>query len=341
MNRIEAQPKKSVIEYCARIGADPLLVQGAGGNVSWKEADTLWVKASGTWLAEATEKDIFLPVELSHLRAAMDSGDFSVAPKLRGESTLRPSIETLLHALMPHRVVIHLHPVEILAHLVRESCEYDFQSLLDKSIEWILVDYHKPGANLATAIALALVQKPSIDVVFLRNHGVVVGAFSVEEADNLLSKLISMVSTPIDSSIIGTKNLQPIAVASDQQYIPVDIPDIHSLASCPDLFNRLKTDWALYPDHVVFLGPSSRCYDTVELLIHDLRSGNSPEFIFLKDQGVFSKPNMSMAKKAQLRCYFDVIIRQPKNQRLRVMDKAQVGELLNWDAEKYRNIISK
>ena len=42
-----------VTDYCAHIGADPLLVQGAGGNVSWKEDGTLWIKASGKWLAGA------------------------------------------------------------------------------------------------------------------------------------------------------------------------------------------------------------------------------------------------------------------------------------------------
>jgi len=64
MNRHEDALRSSVIEYCAAIGADPLLVQGAGGNVSWKESDTLWVKASGTWLKEAVQKDIFVPVEI-------------------------------------------------------------------------------------------------------------------------------------------------------------------------------------------------------------------------------------------------------------------------------------
>ena len=82
MNCISNTLKASVIEYCSTIGADPLLVQGAGGNVSWKEEDTLWVKASGTWLAEAAGKDIFVPVDLPHLRAAIASGDFSVTPRL-------------------------------------------------------------------------------------------------------------------------------------------------------------------------------------------------------------------------------------------------------------------
>ena len=42
-----------------------LLVQGAGGNSSVKQDDVLWVKASGAWLSEAKEKEMFVPVELA------------------------------------------------------------------------------------------------------------------------------------------------------------------------------------------------------------------------------------------------------------------------------------
>ena len=67
MYPIEQTIEEQVKAFCAWIGKDPLLVQGAGGNVSWKDGDTLWVKASGTWLADATEKDIFVPVDLPYL----------------------------------------------------------------------------------------------------------------------------------------------------------------------------------------------------------------------------------------------------------------------------------
>jgi rhamnose utilization protein RhaD (predicted bifunctional aldolase and dehydrogenase) len=53
MNSTTNTLQASVINYCSTIGRDPLLVQGAGGNVSWKEGNTLWIKASGTWLADA------------------------------------------------------------------------------------------------------------------------------------------------------------------------------------------------------------------------------------------------------------------------------------------------
>ena len=74
--------------YCAEIGHDRLLVQAAGGNASWKEGGTLWVKASGTWLAEAQKKDIFLPVDLEHLTDGMARGDYDLAPKVIRDSSL-------------------------------------------------------------------------------------------------------------------------------------------------------------------------------------------------------------------------------------------------------------
>ena len=57
---------ESVRKFCATIGENPLLVQGAGGNVSWKEDATLWIKASGTWLAEAMTDEIFVQVDIFH-----------------------------------------------------------------------------------------------------------------------------------------------------------------------------------------------------------------------------------------------------------------------------------
>ena len=47
----------------ARVGADPLLVQAAGGNTSLKHDGVMWIKASGTWLKDAAARDIFVPLD--------------------------------------------------------------------------------------------------------------------------------------------------------------------------------------------------------------------------------------------------------------------------------------
>jgi rhamnose utilization protein RhaD (predicted bifunctional aldolase and dehydrogenase) len=333
--------KEAVINYCALIGSDPMLVQGAGGNVSWKEADTLWVKASGTWLAEAQAKEIFVAVDLDDLQTAIKAGNFAVTPKLICDSQLRPSIETLLHALMPHRVVIHLHAIEPLVHLVRYNSELEISEKLKTEFNWKIVSYHKPGEALAKAVADAVQERPEVDILLLQNHGVVIGGSDVEEVNNILNQLLSNLYVSPIATTFDIPKLAPLEITGNHQYLPVHIPGIHSLAFCPEFFGRIKTEWALYPDHVVFLGRSPYCYDSLPLLIDDINKNIYPELIFLKGQGVFAKVGFSLAKQAQLQCYYDVIVRQPKHAHLKTLDEQQIAELLNWDAEHYRQQLAR
>jgi rhamnose utilization protein RhaD (predicted bifunctional aldolase and dehydrogenase) len=328
--------KSSVTGYCASIGADRLLVQGAGGNVSWKDADTLWVKASGAWLEDAADKDIFAPVDLAHLRNAFDRGDFTVVPKLRGTSQLRPSIETLLHGLMPQPVVAHLHAVEVLAHMVRADCETDIRSLLGDSLAWTVVDYHTPGAALAAAVARALAGNPKANVIFLKNHGVVIGGEDVAEVARTLESLIRMLG-------IAPKIAKPYPqFAAIDQYVPAPDTVVHQLALDTDLFNRLDSSWALFPDHVVFLGPRAYTYKTRRAFDEARKTLTElPELVFIHGQGVFERPGFNQARQAQLRCYYEVLARQAIDSPLAVLTHEQIAELLNWDAEKYRKEASK
>src|SRR5947207_1711954 len=103
----------------ARVGSNILLTQAAGGNSSIKQDDVLWVKASGMWLADAEDRDVFVPISLSGARAALADDDERMPLADRHDSALRASIETSLHALMPHPVVLHVHSVNTIAWSVR------------------------------------------------------------------------------------------------------------------------------------------------------------------------------------------------------------------------------
>lgn len=342
MNSATIALKASVIEYCAIIGGDPLLVQGSGGNVSWKDGDTLWVKASGSWLAEAAEKDIFVPVDLPHLRTAIERGDFSVTPRLQGESALRPSIETLLHALMPHRVVIHLHAIEVLAHLVRVSWQNDFQTLVNAYPNWATVGYKKPGAELAETVSLALQNTKNANVIFLQNHGIVIGGVDIEEVNHILQIVTDALRISSCHYCLSNPPVRPLNIDGQAIYYPVSDQAVHQLAIEADLFPRLRSNWALYPDHVVFLGAFSHTYADEKTLQYELRGSDEiPELIFIQGVGVFAKSGFSTAKQVQLRCYYDVLVRQHEEHVINALTTQQIGELLNWDAEKYRMRVSK
>jgi rhamnose utilization protein RhaD (predicted bifunctional aldolase and dehydrogenase) len=333
--------RAEVERFCAEIGGDALLVQGAGGNASWKDGDTLWVKASGTWLEEACRRDIFVPVDLMHLNSAIAVGDFDVTPRAAGPSSLRPSIETLLHALMPHPVVIHLHAVEILTHLVRAEFPANLNRLLDDSdLHWVDVAYCKPGADLARAISAQLSRNPGAEIVMMQNHGVVIGGRDLERVRFMLAQLTLKMRTPPRSPAASQSRALPAPLSAG--YAPAADDAIHQLAMDDFFYHRLESDWALYPDHVVFLGGRPACFEGAEsFMAANPDPAGWPELLFLRGMGVYARLGLTQAKLVQLRCYYDVLARQPGGQALRSLSLAQIESLLDWDAEKYRMALSR
>jgi rhamnose utilization protein RhaD (predicted bifunctional aldolase and dehydrogenase) len=325
--------KNEIIHFCQSIGSDPLLVQGAGGNVSWKDGDVLWVKASGTWLADAGERDIFVPVDLAVLRVSLDAGDFETIPTSITGAALRPSIETLLHALMPHQVVVHLHPVDVLTWLVREYSEASFPAV-DRAA---LVPYRKPGAALAQAVAERLNGRPDIRCLFLQNHGLVLGGETVTEIQQQLQSVLLEMRGAVLLHARPMSVVQSILEVGGHSFKVVDDADIQGLAFDELLYTRLSSGWALYPDHVVFLGGKATCYDSMDDFIAQARESQvMPELVFVRGGGVYVTPAFGRAQRAQLRCYYDVLVRVPENCKVVTLSELEVGDLLNWDAEKYR-----
>lgn len=335
--------RDEIIAFCARIGADRLFVQGAGGNVSWKNASgELWIKASGTWLRDALSRDIFVPVALEPLRAALSLGHFDVKPQTLGEGSHKPSIETVLHALLPQPVVVHVHAVEALALLVRLDAMREIDDRM-AGFAWrhVHVPYFKPGADLARAVAEALTKDPEARVVFLSNHGIVLAADTVSEADVMLADLSGRLASPVSGGEVSAGQVAPqvIELSKGGRLYRVQADEVlHELGTRPDLFRRVGSDWALCPDHVVFLGARANAHADVETA----RQTVSAEGVHIvAGAGVYATGPLNEAIAAQLLCFRDLIVRQPVSQRLRQLDHDDVAALLNWDAEAYRRQMSK
>lgn len=344
MRTASTRIEKEVKAFCARIGADPLLVQGAGGNVSWKDDAVLWIKASGTWLAEAESKEIFVPVNLTHLQDSLGKQDFTVKPMVNSNSGLRPSIETLLHALMPHRIVVHLHAVDAVARLVQRNCEAELQAVLSDIFSWDLVGYHKPGADLVEMIYKKLLEKPDLEIILLKNHGIVLGAETLEEIDRILETLNQRLKIQprsinnVRDSVAGFSSAA--LVGTTYQACPETT--IHSLAYDNQLYERMGRNWAICPDHVVFLGASAVRINEQEDLLGTLALLDpAPPYVFVKDMGVLENRNASPAQRAQLKFYLDVMLRLQNGHLIDTLAHDQISGLFNWDAEKYRQSINQ
>jgi rhamnose utilization protein RhaD (predicted bifunctional aldolase and dehydrogenase)/NAD(P)-dependent dehydrogenase (short-subunit alcohol dehydrogenase family) len=173
--------------YTSRlIGREPLLVLPGGGNTSVKvtEADVfgeptylLYIKGSGWDLATIDAKG-FAPVRIDHmLRLARlpQLSDSQMAQELR-IATMRadapaPSVEAILHAILPYKFVDHCHADALIALMNSRDGEDRIRDLYGDSI--VIVPYVMPGfalAKLCAELFPSRVREHTRGIVLL-NHG--------------------------------------------------------------------------------------------------------------------------------------------------------------------------
>ncbi|WP_407180989.1 class II aldolase/adducin family protein [Bradyrhizobium sp. STM 3562] len=327
-------------DFSARIGADLLLTQAAGGNTSLKEGDTLWIKASGTWLAHARERDIMVPVRMAPLLDAIANALpeaeqaqlFVLADQ--NPSGLRPSIETTVHALMPHRVVAHVHCVDTIALAVREDAMPILQGRL-RGLNWVYVPYRRPGLPLALGIAEHRRDRP--DVIILGNHGLVIGAETVADAEALLAHVKMLLKQDARPAPAGNEEALS-KLAGNNYRLPADTA-AHAVAMDTGS-TAIAIGGSLYPDHVIFLGMGSvaaRAAETADDVV--ARLGMAPVEILFPGKGVLMRRDATSSADAMARCLADVAARVPEGAPLRYLTSEENLELTDWDAEKYRQSV--
>ena len=309
--------------FSARLGRDPLRVQGAGGNTSIKEGGVMWIKASGTELADAAMRDIFVSVDLAAARAEAEgrTGDGSCkATVLDPAQTLRPSIETTFHAALDWPVVAHTHSIAALTHAVApEGRAAAAQKLAGLGVA--IVPYAKPGLPLTREIMARV--GPDTRVILLANHGLIVCGATVTETATLMDAVEARLALP--SRDPGT-----------DRALPVTTP--------PDGFDWAAESWiardaraaglaragSYYPDHVVFLGPALPLAD----------HAGSPPAVLLPGVGIALRKIATPSQRAMLRCLADVLSRLPGDWSPRPIGAEAEAALLDWDAEKYRQALA-
>ena len=194
---------RALLELSAALGADPLSTQAAGGNTSIKRDDIMWIKASGTWLADALIRDIMTPVRIEPLRQALANGDpraqsaVDFVDASQSSRGLRPSIETSVHAVIPSTIVVHIHCVNTIALAVRSDAENAARARLEPlpDVEFTFVPYVKPGLSLAHAISER--STPRTNVLVLANHGLVVAGETVAEVAERTRRVSAAFSSPV------------------------------------------------------------------------------------------------------------------------------------------------
>lgn len=155
-------------------------MQPGGGNTSVKVDGVLLVKGSGTDLRTIGPEG-FARLDLSRLSALPESDVMTDAEMMRFMAGCMladgpaPSVETPLHALLPHRVIAHTHDVATmsLTNVPEGTAERLVTELFQEHV--VYVPYARPGFPLARAVGELAPRIPVVSYgLALAHHGLVV-----------------------------------------------------------------------------------------------------------------------------------------------------------------------
>lgn len=341
-----AQDLAELNAFSARLGSDITRTQGAGGNTSLKRDGTMWVKASGTWLAQALDRNIMVPLAVEPLVAALDAGDHSAEKSTDfvltelNPSGLRPSIEASVHASIPQRAVAHFHCVNTLAHAVCAQGEADLDAIFDRELpdlSWAMIPYRRPGVPLARAIAATRGVAP--DVLVLANHGLVVCGDSIAEVSERVEAVVGALTLPRRSAARADIAWLRDAAARLGGYVLPEDTQSHNLAldaaAC-----AMAQGGSPYPDHVIFLGTEVGMLNDNGVL-SGTTSGERPKLLLAPSRGVLVRDDLTPGGHAMVRCLAEVLMRVAPGKTLNYLSPEQEYELTHWEAEQYRQTLDR
>jgi len=336
---------RELLSISNHYGASNDYVIAGGGNTSYKDENTIWIKASGQSLADLTEDGL---VAMSRERLhKISAGRYSDDPSKREEEVkqdlyqsildpgrnTRPSVETSLHELIQYNFVVHLHPTIVNGLLCSRNAKKLTEKLFGESA--LFIPYTDPGYTLFKKLETEILvyrNKFSHDpqIILLENHGSFVGADSTEEIKSIYGQIIDKIE----------KELPPIKEITPLPYNPVmhkvlpalrmilsgDKPAIvrfrHNSLLAAYYINQQefhKISMPLTPDIIVYCKSRYIYIDhstTAEKILESLKYqlphfiseyGYSPKVIVIKDMGAFAVADSWSSAEAILDVFGDMV----------------------------------
>jgi rhamnose utilization protein RhaD (predicted bifunctional aldolase and dehydrogenase) len=279
----------------------------------------------------------------------------------------RPSVESLLHAIIPDKYVVHTHPALVNGLTCSKNGQRLVETFFPDNCIWIpLVD---PGYILAKTIDDEMSfwmekhngQLP--DYIFLANHGVFLwgnGPDAVNKKYRDLFTTLKNVCSHIDAVKIDAEE----SVSDDflQKVGKLADPNGHSLFTTGEEIRSVlesretivNLQQSLSPDHIVYMGHTPLVYDNlpedqlISLIGQDYKSftdkwGKEPKSILILGKGFISMGSSKKGSETSRMLMLDAlrIIRISESfGGPSFMSDEKVNFINTWEVEKYRAKLS-
>jgi rhamnose utilization protein RhaD (predicted bifunctional aldolase and dehydrogenase)/NAD(P)-dependent dehydrogenase (short-subunit alcohol dehydrogenase family) len=204
------------IYSCRLLGSDPRLVQHGGGNTSVKmrerivtgeDVAVIRVKGSG-WNLDAIEPAGMPAMKLAALQELKSIPQMSDEAMVNAQraalldaSAPTPSVETLLHAWVPHAVIDHTHANAVLAIVDQPDGENRARDMYADVLA--ICPYVMPGFALAQKVRSIVEVHPSAQGIVLLKHGIFTWGESAREAYERMIAMVTRAERAVDAASGG------------------------------------------------------------------------------------------------------------------------------------------
>ena len=360
--------------YVSRFyGNNPSYVIAGGGNTSYKTQDQIWVKASGTNMGEIDENG-FVCLDRNKLKGLI-SKEYSSSPAKREAEVKadlqnailypkdkRPSVETSMHEVISFAYVVHTHPALVNGLLCAQDSQKIVYEVFDDN-EVLYISYTDPGYVLFKRVYNALLRfrkdkgkEPNI--IFLENHGVFVGADSINEVMQIYEKIENRISPLVtaapdagneDSGVLsGEADHLKSVFGEDLSCVLADTSElVQYFVKSHERFSLVSRPFT--PDNIVycksrylFVGQNENLSLSVEAFKSSL--GYLPKIIGVEGAGLLALEQDSKSARIALDVFNDMMkvawyanhFGGPRH-----LNQQKIDFIDNWEVENYRRQMAK
>jgi len=285
------------------------------------------------------QEEILVRLELAEVQESIQN-DTEIASRYGLKDQLRPSIETPMHAILRHRVVIHVHSINTIAWAIRVDGPDQLKERL-AGLHWRWIPCAASGIPLAREIEKAVASAQETDVLILGNHGLVVCGRDCYTAEKLLREVERRLAiAPRRFPKPDATVLALIARFSRWQF--PDIDSLHALGT-DAVSRKILKGGVLYPCQAIFLGQTMPLLPPAVAIskFSERLNGKdrTPAFVAVERSGVMLNEKTTSAQRATLIGLAQVTQRTEESARLRYLQAAEVADVLSKGAHGYKEVV--
>lgn len=340
---------KNLIKLSKYAGMREDIIQAGGGNTSVKiDNEKMFIKSSGYQLSEMEENVGYSKVNYkkivdyfkSHLEIKRsDEKELLNETLIEGK---RPSIETFLHSIT-EKYTLHTHPLLINVFTSRVSGMEELKSIFPDSL---IIGYQTPGIFLAKDFfdKFSKLDNPQkVNIVFLKNHGLIVSGRNIDEVIELHEKVLKTLEDSLKINMQAYRNSTYLykKLESFLENSIVYLCENSKIKSFKENNNIDKVNYCFSPDSLIYCNKKILVLNKNDDMLeatkkHILEYGNA-NVIFFENEFYIIASNIKKAKEIESVLSFNLqVLELNKNEKMDFLEEEEQNFLLNWDSEKYR-----